>query len=89
MKIELTEGKLNIILAVQSFKEFKVNDVILLSSFENWYEATKDYYQSIPDKLLIKEGLMKDDYDFEKILNYEVTDKILSSNIEDLYKFEF
>lgn len=91
----LNEGKLNIILAVQKFKEYKYNEEILLKDNESskpkldLYKATLEYYNSLPQDILEKEGLTKCVSDFEKVLNFKVTDEIMESEMYQLWKHKF
>ena len=56
----LNREALDVIMAVQSFQEFKVNDrAIYPDSREDIRELCREYYLSIPDHVISRAGLTK------------------------------
>ena len=88
--MKLNKEILNTVLAVQYYKKHKIAEGILLNTKNrDWYTPTEEYYHSLPDYILEKAGLKKNINDFEKVLNYNVTDEMLSTLFSGLWIFDF
>ena len=50
---------------------------------------TKEYYFNMDDDVLNSVGLKKNNFDFDRILMYKLTDEINNTEFYQLEKFEF
>ncbi len=83
---KLNKAAMKIILAVQAFKKFALLDDIT-NPEANWFDRVESYYNSLPAKLMAESGLHKNQADFRALLDFTVTDEMLSTNFADLGKF--
>lgn len=85
----LTKELLDVILVVQSFKAYKMRESRILNNKLDWFKQTERYYYDLPAELLSKIGLKKNMYDFEKVLSFKITDKVLRTECDQLAQFNF
>ncbi|WP_114947262.1 hypothetical protein [Microvirga calopogonii] len=89
----LNYDTLNIIVAVQRLRSFMIADSAIREAAgqENpsWFKSAESYYSEIPDCVMKVAGLHNNRSDFEKVLNFEVTDEMLKTNHNKLSIFEF
>lgn len=89
----LNYDALNIILAVQRFRGFVIADNAIREAAgqetPSWFRSAEAYYSEIPDCVMNVAGLHKNRSDFEKVLNFQVTDEMLKTNHKRLSQFEF
>jgi glutaredoxin-related protein len=89
----LNYDTLNIILAVQRLRSFMIADSAIREAAgqetPSWFKSAESYYSEIPDCVMKVAGLHKNRSDFEKVLNFQVTDEILKTNHNRLSQFEF
>jgi hypothetical protein len=89
----LNYDTLNIILAVQRLRSFMIADSAIREAAgqetPSWFKSAESYYSEIPDCVMKVAGLHKNRSDFEKVLNFQVTDEILKTNHNKLSQFEF
>ena len=55
----------------------------------DWQKATKDYFFKINTDLIKKLGLAKNQYCFDAILSFAITDEMNSTLRDELGQFEF
>ncbi|HHJ3080282.1 TPA: hypothetical protein ACPVZG_004133 [Vibrio parahaemolyticus] len=67
--VNFSTDLLNIILAVKEKKTLAVTES-MLGLCDDHFAATKEYFESLPHDLINKEGLKKNQYCFEAILNF-------------------
>jgi len=87
--MQLNADLLNLILLVQSYKNLKIDESIFLKKESNWQRETERYYYSLGKKTLGKLGLNTSKHCFERVLDYQVTNKMLSAESNELSKFTF
>lgn len=81
----LNREALDVIMAVQSFQEFKVNDrAIYPDSREDIRELCREYYLAIPDHVIDRAGLNKTTHDLENLLRFPVTREMCAARPQDL-----
>jgi hypothetical protein len=89
----LNYDTLNLIVAVQRLRSFMIADSAIREAAgqetPSWFKSAESYYSEIPDCVMKVAGLHKNRSDFEKVLNYQVTDEILKTNHNQLLRFEF
>lgn len=90
MNISLNKDLLSIIIAIQSKKQFSINESILgLDNSEDWLQVVQDYYYNLPDDLVHNNGLKKNQYCFDALLNFNLTPYIMKTKSSKLGNFEF
>lgn len=87
--MQLNEKLLNIIDVVQSYKWYRIREIKILDLNRDWYKETEDYYYNLPRKLLDEVGLRKNNFDFERVIRFKITDEISSTEYKDLGRFDF
>ncbi|EIM30375.1 hypothetical protein [Microvirga lotononidis] len=89
----LNYDMLNIVLAVQRRRSFMIADSAIREpagqESPSWFKSVESYYSEVPDCVMKVAGLHKNRSDFEKVLNFEVTDQMLTTNHNKLSQFEF
>ncbi|WP_262300218.1 hypothetical protein [Microvirga sesbaniae] len=89
----LNYDTLNIIVAAQRLRSFRIADGVIREAAgkdaPSWFKSAKSYYSEIPDCVMKVAGLHKNRSDFEKVLNFNVTDETLKTNHNKLFGFEF
>lgn len=89
-KTSLNKTLLNLIIYIQDTKKQAISEGILFENEDyDWYRVTQDVYYELNKKLFEKAGIVQNQYNFEKILNYPVKDEILNTKYEQLGKFLF
>lgn len=87
MEMEL----LKLIMLVQSFKQYKSQEISLLGNVnkEDVEIYTQEYYNNLPEELLAKYNLKKNLWSFEKVLHYKVTTQMMNVEESELRQYEF
>ncbi len=89
----LNYDMLNVVLAVQRLRSFMIADSSIREAAgqetPSWLKSAESYYSEIPDCVMKVAGLHKNRSDFEKVLNFQVTDEMLKTNQNKLSQFEF
>jgi glutaredoxin-related protein len=89
----LNYDALNIIVAVQRLRSFMIADSAIREAAgqeaPSWFKSAESYYSEIPDCVMNVAGLHKNRSDFEKVLNFKITDEMLKTNHNKLSQFEF
>jgi hypothetical protein len=89
----LNYDTLNIIVAVQRLRSFMIADSAIREAAgresPSWFKSAESYYSDIPDCVMKIAGLHKNRSDFEKVLNFQITNEILETNHNQLSRFEF
>jgi len=102
--LEMNEQLLSIICMIQSAKKLFVNENDLvrygahikdqaytkrMGSDDDWLTRTRNYFFAIDDTFVKSLGLTKNEYCFKALHRYEVTDAMMNTNHDELYKFSF
>lgn len=94
--MKLNETLLYIIATVQEYKKFLATKNHLEAITQtgekgkmDFYKKTKEYYFNMDDDVLNSVGLKKNNFDFDRILMYKLTDEINNTEFYQLGKFEF
>ncbi|MFC1459376.1 hypothetical protein ACETIH_22275 [Microvirga arabica] len=89
----LNYDALDIILAVQHLLSFMIADGAIRETAgqetPSWFRSAEAYHPEIPDCVMKIACLHKNCSDFEKVLNFQVTDEMLNTNQNKLSRFEF
>ena len=89
-KRSLNESLLSVIIAVQAFQKLRqAENQLRITNKELNYDMTKEYYNNLPAFILQAAGLKTTTNDFEKVLNFDLTEKILNTDYAQLEMFEF
>ena len=87
---KMSMDKLNVICLVQDYKSFLISENFVFNNKNSdWYNQVKKYYFELPTEILDKAGLRKNSYEFNKILSYDVNEKILNSTEEEVKEFDY
>jgi len=88
----LNYDTLNIIVAAQRLRSFMIADSAIREAAgqesPSWSKSAESYFSEIPDCVMKVAGLHKNRSDFEKVLNFNVTDEMLKTNHNSLSQFE-
>ena len=92
--VKMNETLLYIIGTIQDYKKYLISKNYLQKIISgkdelDWYEGTKELYNSLNNELFNKAGIKKNNYTFERIITYPLTNEINNTEFEDLKKFEF
>ena len=102
--LEMNEQILSIISMIQSAKALFLSELDLVRyethikeqsytkrmvSDSDWLTRTRNYFFAIDDTFVKSLGLKKNEYCFEALLRYEVTDEMKNTNFDELNKFSF
>lgn len=102
--VPLSEKLLSVICMVQSAKALFVNEVVLVNykshikfpayangmkSESDWITRTRNYFFAIDDSLIASLELKKNEYCFDALLRYVVTDEMKNTESDELNKFSF
>ncbi len=83
----LNKTSLNIICAVQCLRAFAICDGCVNRNAGDYFATCRDYYGRIPDNVIAKAGLRKNDMDFRLVLEFTVTDEMKRTRFKRLGKF--
>lgn len=95
-KLPLNENLLAVICMVQAAKNLYIAELKIvrkgvyvtgMEPSDDWYTRTRKYFSAIDTEFLRSLGLKKNEYCFESILDFDVTDEIRSTLYDDLGKF--
>lgn len=87
----LNAAALAIIQAVQAYRDFAPFDVVAKIDSRNpsqIRDRVRRYYQRVHKDLIVASGLRKTDWDFDKLLEFRVSEEMLNCKSSDLSKFE-
>ena len=82
----LNEAAVNVIAAIQSLRKFAIHDVCA-SNKKDWFTRCTEYWSEIPDELMAAAGLLKNRYDLDRVLDFELTTEIMDTSYADLGRF--
>lgn len=89
-KIALTAELLSLIIMVQDYEKFKMSEYTFKSDHSlktsNFDLDTEKFFNSIEASILRKYGLSSNKISFRKVVNFEVTPEMMSTESADLPK---
>lgn len=87
--MKLNKKLLNLIIMLQDYKRFSISRNIAYGGSIDWYGNTKAFYYDIPDVHFEEAGIKQNRYNFDKMLDYVVTEEIKSAYPNNLDSFTF
>lgn len=102
--LKMNEQLMAVICMVQSAKDLFLNELDLVRygttiedqaytahmvSEDDWAARTRNYFFAIDDAFVDSLGLKKNEYCFEALLRYDVTDEMKNTDYDELGKFTF
>lgn len=102
--VPMSEKLLSVICMVQSAMHLFLDEVNLvryeadiegqsytkgMESKSDWKTRTRNYFFAIDDSLVNSVGLVKNEFCFEALLRYEVTEEMKHTHFDELGKFTF
>ncbi len=83
----LNKESLDIICAMQALRAFAISDCHVTGNNKDWFTVCRKYYSDIPDEVMDKAGLQKNQLDFQLVLDFVVTDEMERTPFPQLGKF--
>lgn len=93
-KIPLTYGLLSLIIMVQEYRKFKINESLFKSSHylerTNYEKEVEIFFNSIGEDILSKYGLSTNKISYNRVIEFNITDEMLITYTNELpEKFSF
>ena len=84
----LNREALDVIMAVQSFQTFTVNDRLIYPARRgDVRELCREYYFAIPDAVMTLAGLSKSEHDLKNLFRFRVAREMTAARPQDLSQF--
>ncbi|MFS1518538.1 hypothetical protein V1503_19055 [Bacillus sp. SCS-151] len=90
-KVPMTEGLLDLLCMIHDYKQFMISKSLFekfhkIEPNVKWYDETEKFFNSLDSDVLCKYELFKNKISFIKVINFKITDDMMSTLSEDLPK---
>jgi hypothetical protein len=86
--LPLSMDLLNVIVLIQAKKNLAIDESILML-IQDWQSATREYFFALPNHLVDGNGLARNEYCFNALLGFTVTQEMIGTQPEHLSSFPF
>ena len=86
--VTLNETLLNLILFIQRGRMYYIAKSEILGKPIDWWQAVREEWYGVPKKIFEDAGIKQNEFNFEFVLSFLVTDAMMSAQTEELCEFK-